>query len=208
MWVMAIRMLMIFFFFFCTRLLCEFLLYFQPLLPLGSHRHVPLRHGGKVGISMWKGSCRQCYALCIHSICMKCGSCHMCEPIIWGQYFRPSAGGKKRDTSKSYTFYSSQWNVTYHPEEHQMQGRVRSIKTCWGASGRNDRRMSRVNEEEALPRGAFRLWHLLCSWRLRGDIFQRHPFYAWLSGGLRARRKSYRQKLFAIPHDFRIILFK
>lgn len=124
-----------------------------------------------------------------------------------GAIFQAERRGKKRDTSKSYTFYSSQWNVTYHPEEHQMQGRVRSIKTCWGASGRNDRGMSRVNEE-ALPCGAFRLWHLLCSWRLRGDIFQRHPFYAWLSGGLRARRKSYRQKLFAIPHDFRIILFK
>ena len=32
----------------------------------------------KVGISMWKGSCRQCYALCIHSICMKCSRCHSC----------------------------------------------------------------------------------------------------------------------------------
>lgn len=41
---------MIFFFFF--GLLCEFLLYFEALLPLGSHRRVPLRHGGKVGISM------------------------------------------------------------------------------------------------------------------------------------------------------------
>ena len=32
----------------------------------------------KVGISMWKGSCRQCFALCIHSICMKCSRCHSC----------------------------------------------------------------------------------------------------------------------------------
>lgn len=42
----------------------------------------------KVGISMWKGSCRQCYALCIHSICMKCSRCHSCSTVIYRQYFR------------------------------------------------------------------------------------------------------------------------
>lgn len=54
----------------------------------------------KVGISMWKGSCRQCYALCIHSICMKCSRCHSCKPVIHWQYFRQSTENNLKKTHR------------------------------------------------------------------------------------------------------------
>lgn len=59
---------------------------------------------------------------------MKCSFCHSCKPIICGQYFRQSAWKRKRDTRKSYSFYSAQLNISRHPEEHQTKGRDRSIK--------------------------------------------------------------------------------
>lgn len=118
---------------------------------------------------MWKGSCRQCYALCIHSICMKCNFCHSCKPIIWGQYFRPSERKRKRDTSKSYTFYSTQWNISCHREEHQMQGHVRSIKKRNEArlEGQTGRCPALMRSKFLLPStcnaGSCFICHLLCS---------------------------------------------
>lgn len=77
-WVMAAWMLMIFFCAFDS----IFFVFLFIFLPPHCHSTVTGTYlwdiCRKVGISMWKGSCRQCYALCIHSICMKCSRCHSC----------------------------------------------------------------------------------------------------------------------------------
>lgn len=54
----------------------------------------------KVGISMWKGSRRQRYALCIHSIYMKCSHCHSRYSVICWQYFRQSRENNLKETHR------------------------------------------------------------------------------------------------------------
>lgn len=115
----------------------------------------------KVGISMWKGSCRQYYALCIHSICMKCSRCHSCKPVIWWQYFRQSRGSNLKKTHEQllylYKYMMHTWNThhIHHPKKHQMK-KYQIYQNCLRQQpGRTDRQVARVNEEEVvffLPR--------------------------------------------------------
>lgn len=78
----------------------------------------------KVGISMWKGSCRQCYALCIHrhlyemqplSFLLACNLVAIFQGGSWG-----GGGGtiEGRHVSYSYTYYSCApctWNSPPRP---------------------------------------------------------------------------------------------
>lgn len=146
----------------------------------------------KVGISKWKGSYRQCYALCIHSICRKHSCLRSCKPVIYWQHFSKIW---KKDTDYLYISFATSlhtWKTSHvvHPKNHQMQGSVTSVRTSWANCLVNRHTTKRAvlirrglfclltqrQRRQAINR-AFDPWNLLCSCHFikRGTLFGSIP---------------------------------